>query len=56
MAQLGRIPEAGDSVEIDGGVLEVAEVDERRVKTVRFIVAEPAEPASESSLEEPEES
>ena len=51
MAQLGRIPEAGDSVEIDGGVLEVAEVDERRVKTVRFIVAEPA---GESSPEEPD--
>ena len=56
MAQLGRIPEAGDRVEIDGGVLEVTEVDERRVQTVRFTAAEPAEPASESSLEEPEQS
>ena len=50
MAQLGRIPEAGDRVEVKGGVLEVAEVDERRVKTVRFTAAEPA---AESSLEEP---
>ena len=54
MAQLGRIPEAGDSVEIDGGVLEVVEVDERRVQTVRFTVAaEPAGEDAESSLEEP---
>lgn len=36
MAKLGRIPEAGDRVEVDGGRLEVVEVDERRVKTVRF--------------------
>ena len=56
MAQLGRIPEAGDRVEIDGGVLEVAEVDERRVQTVRFTAAEPVDPASESSLEDPEQS
>ena len=42
MAQLGRIPEAGDTVAIDGGTLEVAEVDERRVKTVRFTTAQPA--------------
>ena len=42
MAQLGRIPEAGDTVAVDGGTLEVAEVDERRVKTVRFTTAQPA--------------
>ena len=55
MAQLGRIPEAGDSVEIDGGVLEVVEVDERRVQTVRFTVAaEPAGEVADSSLEEPD--
>ena len=36
MAQLGRIPEAGDRVAVDGGVLEVVEVNERRVTTVRF--------------------
>lgn len=54
MAQLGRIPEAGDSVEIDGGLLEVVEVDERRVQTVRFTVAaEPTGEDAESSLEEP---
>lgn len=51
MAQLGRIPVAGDSVEVEGGLLEVVEVDERRVQTVRFSPAE--EPAAESSLEEP---
>ncbi|MDN6303237.1 MAG: hemolysin family protein [Brachybacterium sp.] len=42
MAQLGRIPEAGDSVAVEGGQLEVVEVDERRVQTVRFTAVEPA--------------
>ena len=36
MAQLGRIAEVGDVVEIDGGRLEVIAVDERRVQTVRL--------------------
>ncbi|WP_193105114.1 hemolysin family protein [Brachybacterium sp. FME24] len=36
MARLGRIPEGGDVVEVDGGRLEVLEVDERRVQKVRF--------------------
>jgi putative hemolysin len=39
MAQLGRIPVAGDTVGIDGGSLEVVELDDRRVKTVRFTPA-----------------
>ncbi|MGP9538132.1 hemolysin family protein [Brachybacterium sp. AOP43-C2-M15] len=43
MAQLGRIPEAGDVVEVDGGRLEVVEVDERRVQTVRYTPAQPAD-------------
>ena len=42
MASLGRIPEAGDVVAIDGGTLEVVEVDERRVQTVRFTPVRPA--------------
>ena len=41
MAQLGRIPEAGDRVAVDGGVLEAVEVDERRVTTVRFTPVPP---------------
>ena len=41
MAQLGRIPEAGDRVAVDGGVLEVVEVNERRVTTVRFTPVPP---------------
>src|SRR5699024_1468856 len=52
MAQLGRIPRAGDTVAVDGGELEVVEVDERRVQTVRFT---PKEPVAEER-EEPEES
>ncbi|MGP5079842.1 hemolysin family protein [Brachybacterium alimentarium] len=42
MARLGRIPEAGDVVAIEGGRLEVVEVDERRVQRVRLVKDEPA--------------
>jgi CBS domain containing-hemolysin-like protein len=37
MSVLGKIPSAGDSVEIDGGVLKVERMDGRRVDRVRFI-------------------
>jgi CBS domain containing-hemolysin-like protein len=37
MAKLGRIPEAGDLVSIDGGELKVERMDGRRVDRVRFI-------------------
>src|SRR5699024_4259201 len=42
MAELARIPEVGDTVEVDGGVLEVTAVDERRVQTVRIMPTVPA--------------
>ncbi|GAA1294388.1 hemolysin family protein [Brachybacterium alimentarium] len=42
MARLGRIPEAGDVVAIEGGRLEVVEVDERRVQRVRLVKDDPA--------------
>ncbi|WP_394216086.1 hemolysin family protein [Brachybacterium vulturis] len=42
MAQLGRIPEAGDRVAVEGGLLEVVEVDDRRVQMVRFTAVEPS--------------
>lgn len=42
MARLGRIPEAGDVIAIEGGRLEVVEVDERRVQRVRLVKDEPA--------------
>ncbi|MFC7455976.1 hemolysin family protein [Brachybacterium sp. GCM10030267] len=44
MARLGRIPEAGDTIEIDGGRLEVLEVDERRVQTVQLTHVAAPEP------------
>ncbi|ASK65996.1 hypothetical protein CFK39_09375 [Brachybacterium avium] len=53
MAQLGRIPVAGDSVAVEGGLLEVVEVDERRVQTVRFTPVEPEPSADED--EDPEQ-
>jgi len=53
MAQLGRIPEAGDSVTIDGGVLEVVEVDERRVKTIRFLPVAAADEEAPADEETP---
>lgn len=37
MAKLGRIPEVGDLVAIDGGELKVERMDGRRVDRVRFI-------------------
>ena len=37
MASLGRIPVAGDVVLVDGGRLDVVEVDERRVQRVRLV-------------------
>jgi CBS domain containing-hemolysin-like protein len=37
MAKLGRIPEVGDLVSIDGGELKVERMDGRRVDRVRFI-------------------
>ena len=36
MSQLGRIPAAGDTVEIEDGVLKVERMDGRRVDRVRF--------------------
>ncbi|WP_026820285.1 hemolysin family protein [Arthrobacter castelli] len=36
LAELGRIPEVGDMVELPGGVLEVDRMDERRIDRVRF--------------------
>jgi CBS domain containing-hemolysin-like protein len=37
MAKLGRIPEVGDLVAIEGGELKVERMDGRRVDRVRFI-------------------
>lgn len=46
MAELGRIPEVGDTVELEGARLEVTAVDERRVQTVRIT---PTAPAAENA-------
>ena len=37
MAQLGRVAEVGDEVEIDGGKLRVERMDGRRVDRIRFV-------------------
>ncbi|MDQ6754469.1 MAG: hemolysin family protein [Actinomycetota bacterium] len=39
MAVLGRIPQVGDLVEIDGGTLDVERMDERRIDRIRFLPA-----------------
>ncbi|GAA2172526.1 hemolysin family protein [Agrococcus versicolor] len=46
VAELGRLPLAGDEVAIDGGVLRVERLDGRRIDRIRFVVvAEPEEVA-----------
>ncbi|MCG2622642.1 hemolysin family protein [Arthrobacter sp. I2-34] len=49
MAGLGRIAAVGDTVAVEGGVLEVERMDGRRVDRVRFIPA--PQPATDSSDE-----
>jgi CBS domain containing-hemolysin-like protein len=36
MSALGKIPQVGDQVEIDGGTLRIERMDGRRVDRVRF--------------------
>ena len=45
VSRLGRLPQVGDRVEIEQGVLEVLRIDGRRVDRVRF-VADPDAPAN----------
>lgn len=40
MAVLGRVPEVGDKVEVDGGILEVERMDGRRIDRIKFIPEE----------------
>jgi putative hemolysin len=47
LARLGRLPRAGDAVEVDGVRLKVAKLDGRRVARVRVTVLEPAEAGDE---------
>lgn len=50
MASLGRIPVAGDVVHVDGGRLDVVEVDKRRVQRVRLVRdAPPTEAPAETA-------
>lgn len=37
MARLGRLPETGDTVEVDGGRLEVVRMEGRRIDRLRFV-------------------
>jgi CBS domain containing-hemolysin-like protein len=43
MDRLGQVPKPGDVVPVQGGVLEVARMEGRRVDRIRFVPA-PAEP------------
>lgn len=45
MARLGRVPHAGDVVELAGAVLRVEQMDGRRVERIRVRATEPEEPA-----------
>jgi Hemolysins and related proteins containing CBS domains len=37
MTELGRIPEVGDEVELDTGIIRVSLMDGRRIDRLRFI-------------------
>ena len=52
VAQLGRLPEPGESVEFAGMKLEVAEADRRRVRRVRVQLLPPGEAESDDESDE----
>ena len=47
VAELERIPSAGDSVEIDGGTLTVQRMDGRRIDRIRFTPSPDETPTDE---------
>ena len=47
MFQLGRVPEVGNAVTIDEGILNVERMDGRRVDRVRFLPNERYVPRTE---------
>src|SRR3954463_4190301 len=47
LAALGRLPEVGDTVEVEGRTLTVVELDGRRI--ARLLVSPPPEPADDAS-------
>ncbi|MSZ10112.1 MAG: DUF21 domain-containing protein, partial [Actinobacteria bacterium] len=49
MSELGRIPNVGDEIQIDGGTLRVERMDGRRVDRVRFTPAESDQSGGESN-------
>jgi putative hemolysin len=51
LAELGRLPEVGDTIEVEGRTLTVSELDGRRI--ARLGVSRPPEPASEDDAELP---
>lgn len=53
MGELGRIPEAGERVALDGSELEVLETHERRVTRLRLLLPEEDGPEEETAGDEP---
>jgi putative hemolysin len=52
MATLGRLPRAGDAVELDGVRLKVAKMDGRRIARVRVTLLEPADSDAQPSSDD----
>jgi putative hemolysin len=52
LAELGRLPEVGDTVEVEGRSMTVMELDGRRI--ARILVGPPPEPADEETTGAPE--
>jgi putative hemolysin len=49
LAELGRLPQVGDSVEVEGRTLTVLELDGRRI--ARLLVSRPPKPATDAGSE-----
>jgi putative hemolysin len=47
LAELGRLPEVGDTVEVEGRTLTVVELDGRRI--ARILVSPPPAPADDET-------
>ncbi len=56
IARLGRIPEVGDAVQVGEARIEIAQMDNRRVKQLTVTLAEPGDDSTEHEADPPSQS